>query len=60
MRCFLSREAALDIRDAAAVRAAVHAFAPDVVLHTAAYTNVDGAEGDPETPRRSTCWARAM
>jgi dTDP-4-dehydrorhamnose reductase len=46
---FLSREAALDIRDAAAVRIAVHAFAPDVILHTAAYTNVDGAEGDPET-----------
>ena len=46
---FLSREAALDIRDAAAVRVAVHAFAPDVILHTAAYTNVDGAEGDPET-----------
>ena len=43
------REAALDIRDAAAVRVAVHAFAPDVILHTAAYTNVDGAEGDPET-----------
>ncbi|HET6494398.1 MAG TPA: dTDP-4-dehydrorhamnose reductase [Thermoleophilia bacterium] len=46
---FLSREAALDIRDAAAVYAAVHAFAPDVILHTAAYTNVDGAEGDPES-----------
>jgi dTDP-4-dehydrorhamnose reductase len=46
---FLSRETALDIRDAAAVRVAVHAFAPDVILHTAAYTNVDGAEGDPET-----------
>ena len=46
---FLSREAALDIRDVAAVHAAVHAFAPDVILHTAAYTNVDGAEGDPES-----------
>ncbi len=44
---FLAREAALDIRDAAAVRSAVHAFAPDVILHTAAYTNVDGAEADP-------------
>jgi dTDP-4-dehydrorhamnose reductase len=41
---FMSREEALDIRDAEAVRAAVHAFAPDVVLHCAAYTNVDGAE----------------
>ena len=44
---FLSREAALDIRDADAVRAAVHGFAPDVILHTAAFTDVDGAEADP-------------
>ena len=43
---FLSHEEALDIRDAEAVRAAVHAFAPDCVLHCAAYTNVDGAEAD--------------
>jgi dTDP-4-dehydrorhamnose reductase len=42
-----SREDALDIRDAAAVREAVHGFAPDVVLHTAAYTDVDGAEAQP-------------
>ena len=49
---FVSREAALDIRDAAAVRAAVRAFSPDVVLHTAAYTDVDGAEADEQT-----CWA---
>ena len=46
---FLSREDALDIRDAGAVHAAVHGFAPDVILHTAAYTNVDGAEADPAT-----------
>ena len=46
---FLSREDALDIRDADAVHDAVHAFAPDVILHTAAYTNVDGAEADPAT-----------
>ena len=45
---FLSREAALDIRDADAVYAAVHGFAPDVVLHTAAYTDVDGSEAHPE------------
>ena len=43
---FLSHEEALDIRDAEAVRAAVHAFAPDCVLHCAAYTNVDGAEAN--------------
>lgn len=48
---FLSREEALDIRDAGAVRTAVRAFAPDVVLHTAAYTDVDGAEADPVTAR---------
>jgi dTDP-4-dehydrorhamnose reductase len=41
---FLSHEEALDIRDAEAVHAAVHAFAPDCVLHCAAYTDVDGAE----------------
>lgn len=45
---FLSREEALDIRDATAVYAAVHGFAPDVVLHTAAYTDVDGSESHPE------------
>jgi dTDP-4-dehydrorhamnose reductase len=43
---FLSHEEALDIRDAEAVRTAVHAFAPDCILHCAAYTNVDGAEAD--------------
>jgi dTDP-4-dehydrorhamnose reductase len=46
---FLSREEALDIRDAEAVHAAVHAFAPDCVLHCAAYTDVDGAETDEAT-----------
>jgi dTDP-4-dehydrorhamnose reductase len=45
---FLSNEEVLDIRDADAVRAAVHAFAPDYVLHCAAYTNVDGAEADED------------
>ena len=45
---FLSREEALDIRDEAAVHAAVHAFAPDFLIHTAAYTDVDGAEAHPE------------
>jgi dTDP-4-dehydrorhamnose reductase len=46
---FLAREEALDLRDAAAVKAAVRGFVPDVILHTAAYTDVDGAEADEET-----------
>jgi dTDP-4-dehydrorhamnose reductase len=46
---FLVREEFLDLRDAAAVRTAVRGFGPDVILHTAAYTDVDGAEADEET-----------
>ena len=46
---FMAREAALDIRDADALGVAVRAFRPDVVLHTAAYTDVDGAEADEAT-----------
>jgi len=46
---FIAREAALDIRDARGVATAIRGFAPDVVLHTAAYTDVDGAEADEET-----------
>jgi len=46
---FVAREEYLDIRDANAVRIALGGFAPDIVLHTAAYTNVDGAERDEET-----------
>ena len=48
---FVTREDELDLRDAAAVTAAVRAFRPDVVLHTAAYTDVDGAERDEPTAR---------
>ena len=41
-------EVELDIRDLAAVRAAVTTSAPDVVLNAAAYTAVDKAESDSE------------
>ena len=37
-----------DVRDAAAVRRAIVGAAPDVVVHLAAYTDVDRAEAEPE------------
>lgn len=45
----LLREEETDLRDADAVLRAVRAAAPDVVLHTAAYTAVDAAEADEAT-----------
>jgi dTDP-4-dehydrorhamnose reductase len=45
----LLREEETDLRDADAVLRAVRAAAPDVVLHTAAYTAVDAAETDEAT-----------
>ena len=39
---------ALDISDRAAVKAAIEATAPDVVINAAAYTAVDKAEDDVE------------
>jgi dTDP-4-dehydrorhamnose reductase len=37
---------ALDVADEAAVRRVLRAHAPELVLHTAAWTDVDGAEAD--------------
>ncbi len=45
-----SRE--LDITDAAAVEKALTDYAPDAVIHCAAWTGVDAAEDEPEA-----CWA---
>ena len=43
--------AELDVTDAASVERAVAAHAPELVLHCAAWTNVAGAETDPEGAR---------
>jgi dTDP-4-dehydrorhamnose reductase len=39
---------ALDVTDMGTIEAALEAHAPDVVINAAAYTNVDGAEGELE------------
>lgn len=38
----------LDVADPASIRDALAAHAPDLVVNAAAYTNVDGAESEPE------------
>lgn len=43
---------ALDITDIQAVRAAITALRPDIVVNCAAYTNVDKAESEPEIAMR--------
>lgn len=42
----------LDITDFAAVRALTNEVKPNVILHAAAYTNVDGCERDPDRAHR--------
>ncbi|MFZ1465552.1 MAG: dTDP-4-dehydrorhamnose reductase [Anaerolineae bacterium] len=44
-----------DITDPAVVPF-IEAHAPDIIIHTAAYTNVDGAESDPDLVFRINMW----
>lgn len=46
------RAAEMDITDAQAVENYVKNFQPTVIIHCAAYTDVDGAESDAETCRK--------
>lgn len=50
-RVVAAPRAACDIRDAGAARALCQETRPAVVFNAAAYTNVDGAEADPELAR---------
>lgn len=51
-QCVALDRAGLDIADRAAVEAAVHAIAPDLIVNAAAYTAVDRAESEPEAAAR--------
>ena len=41
-----------DVTDAEGIRADIAAFSPDVVIHLASMTDVDGCERDPASARR--------
>ena len=45
--------AELDVADSGSVARAFERHRPALVLHTAAWTDVDGAEADPEGARRA-------
>ncbi|MDD2598192.1 MAG: dTDP-4-dehydrorhamnose reductase [Kiritimatiellae bacterium] len=50
----------LDITDPAKVDGVMQRFVPDLVVHTAAATNVDGCEADPDTAMRVNALGSAI
>ena len=51
------RRGELDLSDAVAVHTTVSSVCPDVIVNCAAYTNVDGAENDPNAALAANAWA---
>lgn len=50
--CVALTRAELDVADAAAVTRALEEHRPELIVHAASWTDVDGAETDPESARR--------